>query len=75
MTENIKPKRRFIYFYECIRCHKKRRSTVVYLKAKERVCKKCKKIEIDERQMKLFDLPDVLQSNEDTNGAMQTDAP
>ena len=54
--EKQKPKYRHIHFFECIVCHKKRRSSLSFKKAQNGVCKKCQKIEENKNQMRLFEL-------------------
>ncbi len=44
---------RKINFYNCVGCQKKR-STFFYKKAKEGICRKCRKAEVNENQTALF---------------------
>lgn len=54
--KKILRKRKFrrIYSYECVQCHNKNRSTLVYKVSKEKICRSCRKKKIDKNQVSLF---------------------
>lgn len=49
-----KPRRRSIYLYTCKNCGGTRRMSFKKKKADKGVCRKCKKLLVDENQQKLF---------------------
>jgi hypothetical protein len=49
-----KTKRRALYFYTCASCNEKRAS-LIYVRATGEVCAKCRKNQIPENQLSLFD--------------------
>lgn len=47
-------RRRALYFYTCASCNEKRAS-LIYVRATGEICAKCRKNQIPENQMSLFD--------------------
>jgi len=52
--KNIKPARRALYKYTCSVCGKIR-SSLVYGRAKNKICTKCRGEEINENQSNIYD--------------------
>lgn len=65
MTVLLEKKTVEMYYFTCTKCGKDKRQSVKELKARDGLCKKCRKLKQDDRQATLFDLPVVQEgSNE-----------
>lgn len=53
-------KERRLYYYTCEGCGKQNRHSFKKKKAKLKVCKKCRKLEVNKNQLALFPKPNEL---------------